>query len=119
VHQVLDHVLPADVENKCDARLKRNDVREVLFWSNTEVRTGPFAVVFQRGERVLKQAFIRYEVVGKKVPTVFGKIGDQFPEFLVAEPNWRLLSRPADAEKKKEGQKAGAEDAMSFVHYRA
>src|SRR5438105_14038848 len=31
VHQMFEHVLAANVDDKCDLRLKRYDVREVLF----------------------------------------------------------------------------------------
>ena len=85
---MLNHILPADVENKCDARLKCDDVSEVLLGAYAKICARRFTVSFQLGERVLKQAFVRHEVVRKKITTLLGKVGNQFPEFLVGDADW-------------------------------
>src|SRR6266576_3761327 len=85
IHEVLDRVLAADIDNEGDLRLKRNDVRKVLFRSDTDVCAVGFPAFRQVCEYALGRKLIGYEVVGGKVPARFGEVGYDLPKRLIAE----------------------------------
>src|SRR6266850_2854847 len=63
VHQVFEHVLAANVDDERDLRLKRYDIREVLFRSDADVSAAGLAVFGQLREHMLGRQFVRDKVV--------------------------------------------------------
>ncbi len=57
VHQVLDHVLPADVDDECNARLKSRNIGEVLIGSDAKIDAA-WRPIFSSLSRTWKVAFI-------------------------------------------------------------
>ena len=85
VHQMLDQVLPPDVDDERHLRLQRGDVGEVLLGTDAEVdaaRLGPRA---KRRDDGLDGRFVRHEVVEREVPFRLRELADELPEVGIAD----------------------------------
>src|SRR5580765_3798601 len=67
IHQVFQHVLPANVDNERDFWLQRRNVSEVLLRSHTDINATWPGVLLQCGNHLLVREFIREEIFEAKV----------------------------------------------------
>ncbi len=88
VHEVLHHVLAADVDDERHARLERGDVGEVLVRSDAEVDAVWRHAFSELGDHFLKSGFVRDEIVRTEEAVRLREVDDHLPERAV-----RYLSR--------------------------
>ncbi len=93
VQQMLDHVLPANVDDERELGTERNDVGKVLFRPDTDVHSPRWQQCRQLRNHGLERAFVRQEVVRPEVATGFRELVDQLPESLVAQSRRQSLRR--------------------------
>ena len=65
---MLDHVLPANVENESDLRLQCGNVRKVLFRTDSEIDAAGLSAAGQVCEDLLERQLVRDEVFEGKEP---------------------------------------------------
>src|SRR5262245_50180771 len=99
---MLNHVLPANIENERDLRLQRHDVGEVLLRSDAKICTLSFAAIGQVRQHALKCALVGDEVVRDKGSTRFGKLADDVPEHFIADLDGEFFCGPRES---KENEK--------------
>ena len=61
---MFDHLAATDVEDDRDLRLKRDDIRDILFRPNAEVDASGFHAPLQLGKHELQSRFIRETILG-------------------------------------------------------
>src|SRR5690349_7688903 len=83
---MLQHVLPANIDDECHLRVEGGDVSEVLLRTDSQIHAMWMNVGFQRGNDLLVATFIRQEIIGTKVSAGFRKLRDHVPEFGICEP---------------------------------
>src|SRR5436190_19093645 len=97
---MLDHVLPADVDDERNLRLKCDNVREILLGAHAKICAAGLAAVRQLPEDVLSGEFVGDEVVRREASSRFGQLRDQLPERFIAKPRRQLCGRPDAAYRK-------------------
>ena len=68
VHQVLQHVLPADVDDEGHPGAQRRDVGEILIGADTEVHAVRRDPLLQLRNHLLERRLVRDEIVGSEKP---------------------------------------------------
>src|SRR5262245_59535421 len=109
---MLDHVLPPDIEDERDLRLKRRDVGEVLLGTNSKVDAAWLSVIGEIRQHILNSHLVRNEIIGNERAAGFGEFGDEFPERLIAELAWNLFGRPAAREEQAKRKNENEADAV-------
>ena len=84
-------VAPADVHDEGHRRLERGDIRKVLFRADADVDAAAFRGREQVGDDELQPRLVRQEVVGSEAAARFGQVGDERPEFLIAQPRREMV----------------------------
>ena len=69
--QMLQHVLPADIEDDGELGLHSHDVREILIRPHAEIHAAGFCLL-QAFEDILERRLIRDEVIGAKIAARLG-----------------------------------------------
>src|SRR2546426_12331688 len=73
------------VDDERHRRLERGDVREVLFWTDADVRASGHRDPREFRNDLLKLLLVRDQVAGPTGSARLGQIVDELPEFLIGE----------------------------------
>ena len=106
VHQVLEHVLAADVDDERHARMERRDVGEVLIGPHAEIHAVGRHALRELGNDFLERRFVRDEIVGSEKSVRLGEVRDHLPERAVRQLLRQVVGRDAvaGAEQRHPGQ---------------
>src|SRR4029453_16413181 len=89
VHQVLEHVVAADVDDECELWVQRCDVGKVLLRPYADVNAVSVDFLFQGRNHELQGIFVRH-VLQLEPAASFGKARPDLPKLRVAEPPWKI-----------------------------
>src|SRR6185369_17230586 len=92
VHEVQQHVLPADVDDKHNFWPKRCDIGEVLFRSHAKINAAWFDLLFQRRNHVLESTLIRDEIIGSEITAGFRKLRYESPKVRIRKSIGKFFS---------------------------
>src|SRR5207253_7251267 len=96
-------------------RLERDDVREVLLGADADIRAILFRLLDERGEDVLKPAFVGEQVVRLKGARPLGEVRRHSPELFIRDALGQRVGGKTDRTEQKDcgGEAAqGANDTM-------
>ena len=115
---MLDHVLPADVDDECDFRLERRNVREVLLRSHAKIYAATLNRLVKSRNDGLITRFIRKKIVGSKITAGLREVDDHLPEFPVRKAGRKRIGSDRRAardisEETEEGERRAREEYRS------
>src|SRR5262245_47113481 len=82
---MLQHILPADVDDKGDSRLECRDICEVLFGAYADVCPAWCQRFEKHRNHVLVSGFVGQKVIGWEIAFRLRETGNQLPEVLVGQ----------------------------------
>src|SRR5947208_6101734 len=93
IHQVLDHVLPPDIDDESDFRLECGNVSKILLGTDSQVNTSGLRDLLQPRNYPLKTHLVGKKIFEPEVSPFLGKTGHDLPKSIVGKSTWKRFRR--------------------------